>query len=41
MLPPVRLLVRRFLLIDGADLTSGLSQPIEPDPWSWCYRRPR
>lgn len=24
--------------IDGAEL---IEQWIEPDPWSWCYHRPR
>lgn len=31
-------LSRLMPAIDGVEL---VEQWIEPDPWSWCYRRPR
>ncbi len=32
----VDVLARLILAIDGAEV---IEQWIEPDPWSWCYRR--
>lgn len=34
----IDVLSRLIPAIDGAEL---VEQWIEPDPWSWCYRKPR